>query len=259
MLTLKQRAYEHVRSKLAGNIVPGSRLSPKSLAKEIGISHTPVREALSQLQSEGLLVERPRKGVFVRQPDRDELIEIIELRTVLEVHAAGEAARRIRDADLDELERHSDELRDLAQAFATSEPHVAPALLPRWMVADLAFHLTILTAGVNNRIIKVVHDMRILSRMFGFRADDPARWNDIPAYFAENYQVHRDVFLAIAKRDRKLARRAMGAHMRLTRRSLLARFDYLQRKHDANDPMLQELPESLRQHIRSLEQAKSKE
>jgi DNA-binding GntR family transcriptional regulator len=253
MSTLKKRAYEHVRRKLAGEISPGARLSPKSLAKEIGISHTPVREALSQLQSEGLLVERPQKGMFVRQPGRAELVEIIELRTILEVHAAGEAARRIRDAEFDELQRHSDELRDLAASIAASPPKDVPALLPRWMIADLAFHLTVLTVGGNGRVLKVVNDMRILTRMFGFRADDPARWNDIPAYFAENYQVHRDVCLAIGKRDPKSARRAMSAHMHLTRRSLLARFDSMQRQHHADDPAFQELPETLREHIRAME------
>jgi DNA-binding GntR family transcriptional regulator len=260
MSNLKKRAYEHVRRKLAGDFLsPGARLSPKSLAKEIGISHTPVREALSQLQSEGLLVARPQKGMFVRQPGRDELVEIIELRTILEVHAAAEAARRIRDAELDQLERNIDELGQLAEAIAASDPNEAPALLPRWMVADLAFHLTILTVGGNRRVVQVVNDARILTRMFGFRADDPARWDNVPAYFAENYQVHRDVFSAIEKRDGKLARRAMAAHMRLTRRSLLARFDCMQQKQDANDPLFQELPESLREHIRATEQAKPRE
>lgn len=258
MTTLKKQAYEHVRRKLAGDILPGARLSPKALAKEIGISHTPVREALSQLHSEGLLIERPKKGMFVRQPGREELVEIIELRTILEVHAAGQAARRIRDAELDELQRHSDALRDVANAIAASPPHDVPALLPRWMVADLAFHLTILNVCGNGRMLKVVNDMRILTRMFGFRADDPARWDDIPAYFAENYQVHRNVYLAIAKRNPKLARRAMAAHMHLARRSLLARFDSVQRRHDINDPMFEELPETLRERIRAMEQERPK-
>lgn len=257
MSTLKRRAYEHVRNKLAGEMLPGTRLSPKMLAKEIGISHTPVREALSQLQSEGFLVAHPKKGMFVRQPDRVELVEIIELRTILEVHAAGEAARRIREAELDELEGHTGILYELSQAIAVSPPNDAPALLPRWMVADLAFHRLILAVGGNSRVIQVVNDMRILTRMFGFRADDPNRWSDTASYFAENYQVHREVFDAIEKHDSKLARLAMTQHMRLTRRSLLARFDALHQKHDVDDPAFQELPESLREHIRAVEESKS--
>lgn len=254
MSILSKRAYEHVRRKLAGEMMPGARLSPKALAKEIGISHTPVREALSQLQSEGLVVLHPHKGVFVRQPDREELVEIVELRTILEVHAAGETARRIRDAELDDLQKYTAELRDLATLIAKAPPSEARELLPRWMIADLAFHRLILHVGGNGRVIKVVNDLRILTRMFGFRADDPARWNDVTVYFAENYQVHEDVCTAIVRRDAKAARQAMRAHMRLARRSLLARFDFMQRRHDVDDPLTQELPDSLREQIRVIEQ-----
>ena len=82
----------------------------------MGVSHIPVREAISQLCSEGLVEQIPRRGAFVRQPNRQELVELIELRKVLECNAAAQAARRIGDADLAELKKH---LFALHEVFAT--------------------------------------------------------------------------------------------------------------------------------------------
>src|SRR5207253_1597886 len=81
----------------------GQRLSPAALAREMGISHTPVREALSLLESEGAVEHKPRRGVKVRLPDAKEFLELLDLRVALEEHAAARAARLISGADLERL------------------------------------------------------------------------------------------------------------------------------------------------------------
>ena len=81
MPTLKQRAYRYIRQAMSeGVLSAGDRLSPAALAKEIGISHIPVREAISQLYSEGLVEQLPRRGAFVRRPGREELVELIAIK-----------------------------------------------------------------------------------------------------------------------------------------------------------------------------------
>src|SRR5271169_1260355 len=102
MLTnLKIHAYEHIRKRLlSGDLAPGASLSPALLAKEIGISHTPVREAISQLESEGLVERLPRLGARVRLIDRRELEELFELRETLEADAAAWAAERISEEQI---------------------------------------------------------------------------------------------------------------------------------------------------------------
>ena len=72
--TLKQRAYNHIRRQvMTGRLSPGARLCNRGLAKEIGVSLIPVREAISQLVSEGLAEHRPRLGAFVVRVGREEL------------------------------------------------------------------------------------------------------------------------------------------------------------------------------------------
>jgi DNA-binding GntR family transcriptional regulator len=79
-LTNKQRAYRYIRDRLQDQtLAAGQRLSSALLAKEMGISLIPVREALSQLHSEGLVAHKPHRGMFVRQLDREVMEELFEV------------------------------------------------------------------------------------------------------------------------------------------------------------------------------------
>ena len=87
--SLKQLAYQHLRTRLlSGALPPGQRISAYDSAKELGISQTPVREAIGLLESEGLVHQIPKLGVFVRRPDRREIAELYDLRILLEGFAA---------------------------------------------------------------------------------------------------------------------------------------------------------------------------
>lgn len=89
-----------------GTYPPGAPLSEVSLADTFGVSRTPVREALKQLEVEGLINIKPRVGTFVRQPSRREVAELFELKEALEGLAANLLARRGRVPQVDELERN---------------------------------------------------------------------------------------------------------------------------------------------------------
>ena len=77
---------------LDGRLEPGSRLKEEELARELGISRTPVREALLMLQAEGLIETTPNRGAIVRTHDADDLIDLYQLRALLEGYAARQAA-----------------------------------------------------------------------------------------------------------------------------------------------------------------------
>src|SRR5687768_1814024 len=115
MKTLPERAYRHIRRKLVTGMIGGERLSEVALAKEIGVSTTPVREAMGRLMSEGLLVKVPGLGSFVRQVGRDELEELYELRQLLESHATFRAATRLTAAQLRELQRFCNQILEVAR------------------------------------------------------------------------------------------------------------------------------------------------
>lgn len=92
---------------LDGSFASGERLDEVQLAERFGVSRTPIREALQRLTLSGLLVQYPRRGVFVRQPGPVELVEMFEVMAELEAAAARFAALRISDKALEELERNN--------------------------------------------------------------------------------------------------------------------------------------------------------
>ena len=102
------RAYDFIRKRiLNGDYGPGSALMTEQLSAEIGVSRTPVRDALRQLESDGLVSIRPRLGASVKLMDRREFREMCELRLALEGHAAYLAA----------INRSGNELREIQQAL----------------------------------------------------------------------------------------------------------------------------------------------
>src|SRR5579859_2034234 len=151
-VNLKQRAYEHIRQNLlAGRYQPGSALSAVALAKEIGISQTPVREAISQLETEGLVEQLPRLGMRVKVIDRRELEELFEIRELLESGAAARAAERTGTAAIAQLENLCDQFHTLSRQFrdvAANKEDFEP-IAERLVVNDVAFHLTLFTAADN--------------------------------------------------------------------------------------------------------------
>ncbi len=91
---------------IAGEIQPGANLSELALADEFSVSRTPVREALKQLQTEGLVEIRPRVGTFVTTPSRREITELFEMKELLEGAAARLLAQRGRVQEVDQLEEN---------------------------------------------------------------------------------------------------------------------------------------------------------
>jgi DNA-binding GntR family transcriptional regulator len=248
--TQRDRAYRHIRGKLAaGSLAAGVRLSPAALAREIGVSHIPVREAISQLESDGLVVHVAHRGAFVKGPDRQELVDLIELRAIIECHAAGRAATRIGGPLLDELEDRWQTLCKLAEAFRVPPGSDLAEPLGQWLLGDLAFHMALLRAAGNRRAIKVIEDTRVMTQMFGYRTDSPAAWASPAAFGEANLRVHRDVYEAVRRRDPKAARRAMAVHMRRAGKNLLARFDWLQRQGDAERARAGDFPDSMRRLV----------
>ena len=255
-LTQRENAYRHIRHKVtAGLFSAGERLYPAALAQEIGISLIPVREAIAQLQSEGLIVHKPRRGIFLKEMERRDLVDLIEFRSTLECPAAANAARRINAAQLMELDER---WQDLCRATPSdlspgTKPDDLNRLLQEWHLADLAFHMLLFRAAGNLRAIRAMEDANVMIRMFGERVDNPTAWEDPAAFTATNLQVHRDIYEAGRRHDPKAARRAMSIHMRRAGKNMLARFDWLQRHKDAKQALTGGFPDSMRERVRDIQ------
>src|SRR5690349_9685038 len=172
---------------LEGGLKPGERLGAEALAQRFGTSRTPIREALLQLEAQGLVDVEPNRGAVVRSFDRDDLFDLYQLRALLEPRAAALAAPRISDADVERL-------RELCEAEDQ-------------LVANEAFHRIILEAAGSPRLIDAMRAATGIPRAFRsvFWHDDRQR--------EESLMCHRRLVAAFTTRDPQLAEAVMRMHI----------------------------------------------
>lgn len=228
MSSFSQRAYDHIRGKLTHGWPAASELSEPILARELGISRTPIREAIRQLETEGLLEQRPRRGTFVRRPDRQELDEIYQVRLLLEPFAAAEAALRLESPALANLDELLAAMRDVIERSRVVDMETErDRLLQIHALHDTGFHEGIVRAANNRRIVKIVADANILALAMSFPKDSPR--GALPS-MERSFREHKKVLQALKRHDPRAAREAMAQHLTRARASSLAYYDFLERQ-----------------------------
>jgi DNA-binding GntR family transcriptional regulator len=210
-LSRTSSAYDSIRFKLiSGELKPGNRISELALSRELGISRSPVREALSRLATEGLVVSVPNMGAFVKTYSRDDLEHLYQLREWLESDAVAEAARRIQPAQLAELRERCREQMKVARVHHRVKLDRLPAVEhARWVLADLNFHLTLIRAAGNPLVHKIVADHHVLSQLFG----SPLLRHTTPD-LVRTVREHWLIYKAVRRRDAAAAYAAMVQHIR---------------------------------------------
>ena len=115
-LTLREKILENIRDAIiSGSLKAGSRVSEPELAERYGISRTPIREALRQLESEGYLTVIPRRGAVVSEFSQKDVEDFYAIKSILEGYAARQACSRLTDRELDKLQANNKRLHDLAE------------------------------------------------------------------------------------------------------------------------------------------------
>jgi DNA-binding GntR family transcriptional regulator len=246
--SLREQAYRYIHGKIASGVLSGgSQVSEQSLANEMGISRTPVREAIRQLIMEGLVEQVPRFGTLVRIPDRRDLAELFEVREALESYAAAEAARRITPEDLELITRLYRQMRTVTrQAQTTDRPVLEGTRLQQFLAADMGFHLLLIRATGNRRMMKITAEMGVLVRIFGHR-----RQVHTAEIARQACRYHRKILDALRKRDADAARDWVVRHLHASRRQTLASLDHLQAS-EGTSPLA--LPEDLLEELKRMEE-----
>jgi len=203
---LREMVYETLREAIIlGRLKPGERLMEMQLADEIGVSRTPVREAIRKLELEGFLVMIPRKGAYVSGISVKDIVDVFEVRAALESLAAGLAAERITNDELEELERSlilSSELNDKDDLDAIVE-------------TDITFHGIIYKACRNERLLSIItHLMEQIHRFRTTSLSQPGRSKQAVA-------EHRAVVEAISDRNVEAAQDLAREHIENAEQSLL--------------------------------------
>ncbi len=246
--SLREQAYRYIHGKIvSGLLAGGSQVSEQSLAKEIGISRTPVREAIRQLCMEGLVEQVPRFGTIVRIPDRRELAELFEVREALESYAASEAARRITPEDLELLARLYRQMRRITRRLQANGASLLEGTpLRHFLAADMGFHLLLIRATGNRRMMKMTAEMGVLVRIFGHR-----RQVHTAQIAVQACRYHRKILEALQKRDAEAARDWVVRHLHASRRQTLASLEQAQASEGTASLTL---PEDLLAELKHLEE-----
>lgn len=156
---LSQKAYLYIHDGLTnGTLLPGLRLSNRQVAKEIGVSFTPVREALNRLVSEGLLEYRDGLGVFVPEATRREIEELYEVREMLECAVVARQCGRLPEQTLRQMRDLHAQMYRLVES-AEPSGQMGP-LGQRFRELDSAFHLALIRGMGNRHLVDTVTDLR---------------------------------------------------------------------------------------------------
>lgn len=152
---------------ISQHYAPGERLSEVQLARDLGVSRSPVREAARLLESRGLLVSQPRRGFFVRALDASELTDVFDLRLCLERHALARLVETY-DAEKEQaLHRQVELMCEVALKDSDS----------RKIEEDLAFHRMVIAYSGNRRLLKafddISHELRLCIALIGKTHADP--------------------------------------------------------------------------------------
>jgi DNA-binding GntR family transcriptional regulator len=203
-------AYATIRADIiAGRHRPGTHLREEQLASALGVSRTPVREALRRLAAEGLINFLPNQGAFVSSWSAEDLRKIFELRALLESTAAGQAAANMSEPDLRRL-------RELAAGMVRLAESREPGFLDQISVLNREFHGIIMRAANNERLAGSV--MRTVELPIVHRTFERYRPTDL----RRSLNHHRELVDAFEARDGDWAAAVMRAHVLAAKHVMLS-------------------------------------
>lgn len=203
---LRELVFEQLRSAiLTGRLKPGQRLMEIDLAEKLGVSRTPIREAIRKLELEGLVVMEVRKGAYVADVSVKETLDILEVRSVLEGLAASLAAKRITDEELDELHAV---LENFNQAVKEDD-------MKHMIEYDTKFHNLIFAATRNKKLIQIVNSLQELVLRFRITYfTEYKRATDMPS-------EHQLIYKSISNGDPIAAQKNGQYHIDMLKETIL--------------------------------------
>ena len=194
---------------LTGKLKPGERLMEIHLAKQLGVSRTPVREAIHKLELEGLATMIPRRGAQVAQISEKGLKDVLELRRALDVFCAQIACERMTPEE-------EKELRETCKAFEEATRTKDTTVIAK---ADVAFHDVIINSTRNERLITTINNLaeQIYRYRFEYIKDD--------SQHSRLIEEHRRLVDAILNKDPEKAGKAAGIHIDNQEQSILSQIN----------------------------------
>lgn len=204
---LRDVVFEHLRNSiLNGDLKPGERMMEVQLAEQLGVSRTPVREAIRKLELEGLVVMVARKGAYVADISVKDILDVLEVRSVLEGLAASLAAERMTEDELDELELISYHFKRCV------ENGDKEGMIEK----DRQFHDRILYSTRNPKLIQIAQGLQ--EKVHRFRITYFSEYTRSLEIMSE----HQAILEAIANRDAATAQKEAQLHVDLLEQTIVS-------------------------------------
>lgn len=190
---------------LRGELKPGERLMEIHLAEKLGVSRTPIREAIRKLELEGLVTMIPRRGAEVARITEKNLRDVLEVRRELDAFSCGLACDRITKQEIEELHQACEEF---AAATATRDATVIAA-------ADVKLHDIIVRAAGNERLTEILNNLS--EQMYRYRFE----YIKDTSNYEKLVEEHRIIYESILNKDKKTAAQTARLHIDNQERSIL--------------------------------------
>jgi len=195
----RDRIYKTIKTDItSGRIKPGERLLEEKLASQFEVSRTPIREVIRQLESEGLATVEKRKGATVTKLSFEEIDEIYSIRIILEGHAAALTVKGLGPQEIDAL-------KEFQKLFVE---HAKGRKYAEWLATGIRFHSFFAENCGSRTLYKMIDDLR--SRVHRYQYIVTTNDESI----ARHTKEHQAIIDAALKKDPKLARKAMEAHLK---------------------------------------------
>ena len=195
---LREIVYEELKRQIMiGEIPPGTRMMEVELADDMGVSRTPIREAIRKLEKEGLVSIEPRRGAYASEISIKDMVDVLEVREFLEGMAAGLASKRITEEEIEALKHSIDAYRDAVEAGATEEI----------IEEDEIFHKLIVDCSGNKTLIQMINQVQELALRFRYiYYEDFSRYQNMP-------NEHQEILDAVLTGDPETARKVADEHV----------------------------------------------
>jgi DNA-binding GntR family transcriptional regulator len=195
---LDEKVYDHLHGLIAGRrLAPGTRLTLDALAHSLGVSRTPVINALKRLTQEQYIAWMPRHGIYVREFSSHELAELYEIRAVLEGLSIRLGAQRITDGELAEL----------ASMLPSTPPRETAAALRRYVEVDRRFHWRLVELSGSDQLARTMKTVSLL--IFSYQ-------EGLARSIADSVREHHEILRALRRRDAERCERLMRRHHELS-------------------------------------------
>ena len=204
---LSQKVYRALKTEIIkGSLKPGTKLSEGKIAEQMGVSRTPVREALKELAAEGFVKMNPNQAVVVSNASVEDVQEVLQIRGVLEGLAARLATKMISEEEIKELEKYQKQME-----YYTKKDDVL-----EFSEMDAEFHVLILNICGNNRLIQIRKNLSDQAHRYRIRS------LSVPGRLKYSLKEHQEIVEALKRKNAEQADRLSQKHIENVLANILA-------------------------------------